>query len=159
MNRMLVIGIGSLIMTDDGIGTRVVEAIQGKLQEPNVSVVIGETDVQFCMDEIQPNDILIIIDSMRQGKELGSVEVFSLQDACKSNRKLHSQHDFSLIDALSLHYPDIHGYLIGVEAAEIGFGFELSKKLQNCFNQICNDVFNTIIEIKEAAKRARYPFD
>jgi len=38
---------------------------------------------------------------------------------------------------------------IGIETAEIGFGFELSEPLNSRFEQICNDVSNTILKIKE----------
>lgn len=154
MRRMLVIGIGSVIMTDDGVGSRVAEAVQSKLQDIGIAVVIGETDVQFCLDEIQPDDILVVIDSMIQGNETGSIEIVPLQDVFKSQSKLHSQHDFNLIDALSLNYPEIEGCLIGIEASEIGFGFELSHELRSRFEQICDDVSRAILEMKEAATRA-----
>jgi hydrogenase maturation protease len=154
MRRMLVIGIGSVIMTDDGVGSRVAEAMQSKLQEHDMAIVVGETDVQFCLDEIQPDDILVVIDSMVQGKEPGSIEIVPLKNVLKSYSKLHSQHDFNLIDALSLNYPETEGCLIGIEASVIGFGFELSKELRSMFEQICDDVFRAILEIKEAATRA-----
>ncbi len=154
MKRMLVVGIGNLIMMDDGIGARVANAIKIELQEHDIAIIIGETDVQYCLDEILPDDFLVIVDSMMQEKEPGSIEIVPLQDAKKSRSKLHSQHDFSLFDALPLNYPDIHGYFIGIEASEIGFGFDLSKELRDLFDQICNDVFNAILEMKEAATRA-----
>lgn len=154
MNRLLIIGIGSLIMMDDGIGARVAEAIKEKLQENNVTVLIGETDVQYCLDEIRPGDVLVVIDSMMQVKEPGSIEFFSLHDAIKSRGKLHSQHDFSLLDAVSLIYPEIQGYLIGIEAAEIGFGAELSNALGKRFEHICEYVLSVTIKLKEAVEHA-----
>lgn len=147
MNRMLVIGIGSLIMTDDGIGIRVTHAIKKKLQEHGIVVIIGETDVQYCMDEIHPDDFLVVIDSMVQGKEPGSIEIVPLHDATKNHSDFHSQHNFSLINAISLTYMDIHGYLIGVEVAEIGFGFELSNALREKFENICHNVLKTVEDI------------
>lgn len=154
MKRMLVVGVGSLIMTDDGIGARVAGAIGSKLLEQDIAVVVGETDVQFCLNEVRPDDILIIIDSMIQGTEPGRLEIMPLHDAQKSRSKSHSLHDFTLLDALSLNYPDIQGCFIGIEASVIGLGFELSKELQDKFDLICDDVFGAILEMKEAAKRA-----
>ncbi len=151
MNRMLVIGIGSIIMTDDGIGVRIAYAIKDKLKEHGIAVIIGETDVQYCMDEMRPDDFLIVIDSMIQGIEPGSIEIVLLHDTAKSHGKLHSQHDFSLVDAILLNYPDIHGYLIGVEAAEIGFGFDLSDALRERFENICDNVLKAVVDMKEAS--------
>jgi hydrogenase maturation protease len=148
MSRVLVIGIGSLIMTDDGIGARVAGAIGGKLQKNDMTVLIGETDVQYCLDEIRPDDFLVVIDSMMQGGEPGNIEIAPLMDVAKSRGKLRSQHDYSLIDAVSLTYPNMRGYLIGIEAAEIRFGFDLSGPLEERFNTICERVFNTITELR-----------
>jgi hydrogenase maturation protease len=154
MNRMLVIGIGSLLMTDDGIGARVAEAIERKLQDYGIDVLVGETDVQYCLNEILPEDFLVILDAVIQGKAPGSIEIIPLRDAARNHGKLRSQHDFSLIDAISLHYPDIKGCLIGIEAAELAFGFDLSEALRNRFDFICNQVLDAVIDMKEATRHA-----
>ena len=154
MKRILVIGIGSLIMKDDGIGARVVEAIEDRLREHNIVSLVGETDFQYCFDEIKPEDFLIIIDAMAQGREPGNIDIMLLCDALKNRSKLPAQHEFSLLDLVELHYPKIQGYFIGIEAAEIGFGFELSIPLQKCFEQICTSVLTKVLNIKEETEHA-----
>ena len=154
MKRVLVIGIGSLVMRDDGIGARVVKAIENDLQKLDVASFVGETDFQSCFDEIRPDDSVIIIDAMVQGKEPGSIDVMLLSDAVKDHGKLLTQHEFSLFDLIALHAPRMPGYFIGIEAAEIGFGFELSKSLTENFRRVCADVLNTILKIKEEAEYA-----
>lgn len=154
MKRIVVIGIGSVIMRDDGIGSKVVKTIEDSLHTNSISSIVGETDFQCCYDEIKSDDFLIIIDAMTQGKEPGSIEVMCLSDALKNRRKLRTQHEFSLFDLIELHYPKIEGYFIGIEAAEIGFGFEFSDPLQKCYDQICDSVLNTILNIKEKIEHA-----
>jgi len=154
MKRVLIIGIGSLVMRDDGIGSRVVEAIEGSLREHDIPSFVGETDFQCCFDEIRPDDLVIIIDAMAQGKEPGSMDIMLLSDALKDRGKLRTQHEFSLFDLIELHAPQTTGYFIGIEAAEIGFGFDLSKPLNERFEQICTNVLSTIIIIKEEAEDA-----
>lgn len=149
MKRVLVIGIGSVIMKDDGIGVRVAIAIKDNLREHGIASLVGETDFQCCYDEIKPDDLLIIIDAMARGKEAGSVDTMLLSDALKIRSKLRTQHEFSLFDLIELHYPNIQGYLIGIEASEIEFGFDLSLPLQKRFDQICTTVLNTILKMKE----------
>lgn len=154
MKRILVIGIGSIIMKDDGIGSKVVEANQKILQENNIDALVGETDFQSCFDEINPNDFLIIIDAMSLEKKPGSIEIMDLSDALRNRGKLHTQHEFSLFDLIELHYPDMQGYLIGIEAYEIDFGFDLSDVLSQRFDQICKEVLNEILKIKEEIEYA-----
>ena len=154
MKRVLVIGIGSVIMKDDGIGVRVAGAIADSLGEHGITSLLGETDFQCCFDEIQPDDFLIIIDAMAQGKEAGNVDTMLLSDALKNRSRLRTQHEFSLFDLIELHYPNIQGYLIGIEASEIDFGFDLSLPLQKRFDRICTTVRNTILKMKEAVEHA-----
>lgn len=154
MNRMLVIGIGSMIMMDDGLGARVAGAIQDLLQEHDITVLIGETDVQYCLDAIKQDNFLIIIDAMAQGAEPGSVEIIPLQDVIKSHGKLYAQHDYSLIEAVALNYAEIQGYFIGIEPGDIRFGFDLSDSLKIRFDSICERVSNIIFEMQEEADYA-----
>lgn len=154
MRRVLVIGIGSLVMRDDGIGSRIVEAIESSLREHDILSFVGETDFPCCFDEIKPEDIVIIIDAMAQGKEPGNVDVMLLSEALKDRGKLRTQHEFSLLDLIELHAPRTPGYIIGIEAAEIGFGFDLSVPLKKRFKQICANVLNAILNIKGKAGHA-----
>jgi len=154
MKRVLVIGIGSLVMRDDGIGSRVVEAIESRLRNHDIASFVGETDLECCFDEIMPDDLVIIIDAMARGKEPGSMDVMLLSDTLKNRGKLRTQHEFSLFDLICLHAPETQGYFIGIEAAEIGLGFDLSAPLEECFEQICAGVLNTVLNIKEEAEHA-----
>lgn len=154
MKRVLVIGIGNVIMKDDGIGVKVVAAIENSLGEHGIASLAGETDFQCCFDEIQPDDFLIIIDAMAQGKETGSVGTMLLSDALKNRSTLRAQHEFSLFDLIALHYPNTQGYLIGIEVSELDFGFDLSLPLQKRFDQISITVLNTILKMKEAVEYA-----
>lgn len=141
-------------MRDDGIGAWVVKAIENDLQKHDITSFVGETDFQCCFDEIKPDDFVIIIDAMSQGKEPGNIDVMLLSDALKNRGKLRTQHEFSLFDLIDLHYPEVQGYFIGIEVAEIDFGFELSKSLREHFKQICADVLNIVLSIKEEGKYA-----
>lgn len=154
MKRILVIGIGNLIMKDDGIGVRVVEEMQTQLREINMIPLLGETDVQYCLDEIQSDDFLIIVDAMAEGKEPGSIEIMELCDAIQKRGKLRTQHEFSLLDLISLHYPKIKGCFLGIKAVEIDFGFELSEPLRQRFEEMCTVVLKAIYAIKEEAEYA-----
>ena len=147
---MLVIGIGSLIMTDDGIGTRLAEALKGRLQDQGIDVLVGETDCRYCFDEIRPDDFLVILDAVMPAREPGSITITPLCDALNDRAKLQTQHDFSLFDAIALHYPEMKGAFIGIEAAVIAFGVELSEPLEASFGKLCETVLNVLVGMKGA---------
>ena len=154
MKRLLVIGIGSRIMRDDGVGVLVAEALEGSLGRHSIPLLIGETDAQCCLAAIRPGDIPVLLDAMALGKEPGDIVVMDLQDALEHRRGLGTQHDCSLLNLIALHAPKTQGYLIGIEAAEIGFGLTLSYALQASFDTTCAAVLEAVLTLKEEAKHA-----
>ncbi|WP_250229986.1 hydrogenase maturation protease [Anaeropeptidivorans aminofermentans] len=149
MRKLLVIGIGSMIMKDDGIGSRVVEAIKDRLKEYDIEAVVGETDFNYCFGRISLEDFVIIIDASYHEIKPGTLSIMTLEEALQYRSKLRTQHEFSLLDMIDQNLPEVKGYFIGIEVAEIGFGFELSKTLNENFRNICDSVLEEIIKIKE----------
>lgn len=134
-------------MKDDSIGVRTAEAIKEKLNKRNIGVVIAETDFDFGLEAVKAYNYVIVLDAMVSGGKPGQVTVFSLFNA-EVQKRYASQHDMSLIDMIAKE-GNVLGSLIGIEAEDVGFGFELSKTLQNNFNVICNNVQKEILRIKE----------
>lgn len=154
MRRVLVIGMGSLVMKDDGIGSRVVDAIGPSLREHGVAFLVGETDAQCCFEEIKPGDLVILVDAMVQGKSPGSIDIMLLSEALKKRGKVRTQHEFSLFDLIELHAPETEGYFIGIEVAELDFGFQLSQPLNARFEQICSHVLDTVLNRRREMEHA-----
>lgn len=144
MKRILIIGIGNRTMKDDGIGVAIVEFLKTKIKYQNVQIIVGETDIGYCLNRIHPDDFLFIIDSMYGNGQPGGIRIFPLKRE-NLNNKSYLQHEMSLLNSLSLYFRGIQGYIIGIEVAEIGFGFELSEELKFKLESICNRV-NRIVE-------------
>ena len=154
MKRLLVIGMGSLIMQDDGVGSRIVQEISPLLLQHEIAAIVGETDFAYCFNSICEDDFLVLIDAMQTGAAPATISILPLCNALKDRGSLRTQHDFSLFDNIALHHSGAKGYFIGIETADIDFGLELSPRLQQHFEAICAFVLNTIINIKEEAKNA-----
>ena len=60
-----VFGIGNILLGDDGIGVRVVEKIKEEIKNisEDIDVIIGETDYLYCLNQIDEDDTIVIIDS------------------------------------------------------------------------------------------------
>lgn len=147
MKSVVVIAIGSRIMKDDSIGIKIAEALKEKLGKRNIDVVIAETDFEYGLEAVKGYDYIIILDAIVSGNKPGKVTLLPLLDAEIQNRHA-SQHDIRLIDMI-IQEGKVLGSLIGIEAEEVDFGFELSKTLQNNFNVICNNVHKEILKIQE----------
>ena len=143
-----VIGIGSRIMMDDGIGVRVVEDLREWLESNGYKSIIGETDAEGCIDEIEEGDFVIIIDAALFGDKPGTIHKYSLSDI-KASYKSLSMHDMSFLELIGKYHKNIKGYVLGIEAFDIRFGTELSRPLSNNYLEIVNHVKRAIESMKE----------
>ena len=72
--NIMVLGIGNLVMSDDGIGVRVVQLIAERYRLPgNATVVDGGTSCFDLLPEIESADRLIIVDAVDTGAAPGTV--------------------------------------------------------------------------------------
>ncbi len=155
MKRIVVIGIGNILMKDDSIGVRVVESIKSSLITYGITGVVGETDSQYCLKYISPADFLVVIDGMDIGKEPGSIKQVPLSEVLKSSSFQFSQHGLSLLSYLLLYYPNIQGCFIGIQIAQIEFSDKLSEVLNECYAEICTNVFEMVRNIKGEIGRSK----
>lgn len=145
----LVLGIGSRLMGDDSVGVRVVEAL-GKDYEMTalelknevryVRFKAGETDVEYCMRELDDCDICIIIDAACTGKEPGTVDVIDLKEIFAKKRRFLAVHEFDLFHAMKWEGKIKEGILIAIEAASVSFSADLSPVMQERFPEILREV-------------------
>ena len=144
-----VFGIGNVLLGDDGIGVKVVEKIKVLISDlnENVEVIIGETDYLYCIDKINREDIVIIVDSSYLNIEPGKVEVRSLEECDGVIKNSLCQHNESLIWILRKELKDIKGYVITIEVAKIDYSLELSQEIKNKLPGICYEVFNICKDI------------
>ena len=149
LTRFHVIGIGSRLMCDDGIGPKLADALINDLRKENFAVMAAETDVSYALSQIMPDDYIILLDAVITGATPGSVMIFPLEDM-GSAAELLSLHGMSLADALKWGGNRAGGCLIGIEAARIEPSFGLSPRLAEDFGAIKSNVFKAIQTVKES---------
>jgi hydrogenase maturation protease len=102
--RTLVLGLGNPILTDDGVGVRVAEAVRAALP-PDSPVEVTEVSVGGLrlMERILGYDRVILIDALQPGDgEPGTVRRMTYQELTDISPTQHaaSAHDTSLVTAL-----------------------------------------------------------
>jgi len=149
-DRTLVLGLGNPIRGDDGVGWRVVEAVQADLAEKRKSTDPHPTLPQGGREKIEVDmlaggglnlmerlvgyDRAILVDAMQSGQAPGSVQVFPLEALDNpSAGHLGSTHETNLLTALEIgrslgaHLPPVGGVMIvSIEAQPV---FEFSEEL------------------------------
>jgi len=156
MKKLKVIGIGSRIMGDDGIGVYVVEAlikqrflsgIEDVIGETDIKVeyVLGETDYDYCFDFIENTSMFIIIDAAISGNKPGTVTQFTTNNDTLFLSKMFSLHNLNLIDASRILVNARNLVIIGIEPETIDYQLGLSTALSKAFIPIIENVKKCIL--------------
>ena len=136
-----VLGIGNILLRDEGIGCHAVHALEG-ISLPDVQIMDGGT----CPDVVQlleDTDKLVIVDAVRGGGMPGQIYRFHLEDITLEQKPFLSLHDMGLVDnSMLMRFQHSVGetVIIGVEPKEIEWGLELSPELQGKMPQIINAI-------------------
>lgn len=133
--RIVVLGVGNILLKDEGVGVRVIEEFQRQYTVPqNVRVVDGGTQGLWLMATIQETDRLIVVDAVLGGGEPGSLYRLEKDDLPKGLRAKQSAHDSDLVEALNLCYLLETGpqsvVVLGVQPQDITpFGLEITERV------------------------------
>ena len=166
--KVLVLGLGNMLLKDEGIGVHVAQQLQKqKLLDnvdstgsPQVEVVDGGTAGSDILLSQQCPYKLVVIDAMKAGKKAGTIYKarFKAEDKDKLNcifgedkESKISLHQVGLIDALAaaekMNCAPKEIVIIGVEPKQVDCGLELTEEVKQKVPAIINTVLE---EIKNA---------
>lgn len=144
MKEVLVLGIGNRLMLDDGIGVYVIEELEKRNTNPGIRYVIGETDIYFCLDQIEKASYIVIVDAACFDKEPGTISTIPLEQVFKNLIHPISVHDSHLLSEIETKDINIEGLFIGIEPYEISYSFGLSAILKDQYFKIVEEIENII---------------
>lgn len=148
MKTIVALGIGNRLMRDDGIGVCVVEHLVKQDFEGNFYFVVGETDVDYCLDAAAEYEYVVIIDAVITGKDPGHITVLPLKKVLGSFTGEISLHNRRFIACVSDMNKINNGILIGIEPSEIECFLGLSPDLNNKLPDILDIVKKTLKEFE-----------
>ena len=97
--RTLILGVGNLLMGDEGVGVHVVRALENERLLQTVTVLDGGTGGFHLLSLFEEYDPIIMIDATMDGAPAGTVRVLQPRFARDFPRTL-SAHDIGLRDLL-----------------------------------------------------------
>lgn len=153
--RILVLGLGNILLKDEGVGVHIAQMLQELVLPHNVEVVDGGTaslDVLLLAPGIEK---LVVIDALRAGKEAGTIykarlkseERDKLEQIFSSGSRI-SLHQVGLIDALAIaekmNCAPKEIAIIGIEPKKIDCGLELTDDVKQKIPEIINTVLKEV---------------
>ncbi len=153
MAKLTILGVGNLLLSDEGAGIRAVEKLQeikSISKNPNIKIIDGGTLGLDLLPIFEESEKLIIIDCVRGGEEPGTIYTMKLEDIKLKGRDLKlSMHDFTLVDVINLakalgkKLPDITIY--GIEPESFEMGMELTEKVAEAVDKVVEEI-KTVVE-------------
>lgn len=160
--RILVLGLGNILLKDEGVGVHVAKQLQGMALPGNVEVIDGGTAGLDMLLSQKDLDKLVVVDATRANKEPGIIykarltpplggaglkggEIDKLTRIFGQDKDLKiSSHQFGLIDALAAaeksNCAPREIVIIGVEPKEINYGLELTEQVGQRIAEVVNMV-------------------
>ncbi|MFQ6057308.1 MAG: HyaD/HybD family hydrogenase maturation endopeptidase [Anaerolineae bacterium] len=131
--RTLILGVGNILLQDEGFGVHLVQAMEGLSLPPHVDLLDGGTAALDLLNYIADYDRLIVIDAVRGGSEPGAVYRFTPEDITPESKFITSVHQIDLLDVLGmaeqLGCRPREIIIYGVEPKEVSWGLELTPEL------------------------------
>jgi hydrogenase maturation protease len=140
VGKKVVLGIGNLLMKDDGIGVHAIRALEGRLPQ-DVELVDGGTAGCDLLPYMMGAEKIIIIDALQGGEPPGAVYRLTPEDCgeqyLESTISLHDLgilvvlHDLALLEEKT---PSV--VIIGIEPKEISWGMELTSDVEKSLPKV-----------------------
>jgi len=150
--QVLILGVGNLLLKDDGFGVHLINALQDTKFPQNVKVMEAGTVSHQLIPLLHEIDHLIVIDVVEANDTPGSVFRFSPDDMKFASEQWVSLHQISLIDVLQM--TDLTGkkpktIIIGVQPKDVSsWSLELSDELKAVIPKVKDLVFEELKKIK-----------
>lgn len=143
--RILVLGIGNTLLSDEGVGVLVMEALAERLRgRHGIEFMDGGTLSFTLAGAIAEHGSLIVIDAAEMGAAPGKVDMFVGEDMDRflgSHRK-RSVHEVALIDLLAIAllegYLPPHRALVAIQPGLVDWGDSLSPPVAAALNEACD---------------------
>ncbi|MFC2056300.1 HyaD/HybD family hydrogenase maturation endopeptidase [Chloroflexota bacterium] len=149
--KNIILGVGNVLLKDEGVGIHVIRALQDSLMPTNghLKIIDGGTSSNV-LHLLDGADKLTVIDAVEGGGEPGTIYRFRAGDIDLEGKSVLSMHQIGLLENLEMmehmesKWKDV--VIIGVEPKEIGWGLELSSELEQKIPQIVKIVLKEITE-------------
>ena len=144
-NKVLILGIGNILMGDEGIGVHVVNSLEKAALPADINVLDGGVGGFLLLEPMQEADRVIIIDATIDGRKAGSVRRLKPKFSTDYPATL-TAHDIGLKELLDAFYlmgktPDVTLFAISISDMQ-DMVVDLSAELRAVVPRVAQMVLN-----------------
>jgi hydrogenase maturation protease len=102
MAKLLVLGIGNMLLTDDGVGVFAAQALQQEEWPENVRILDAGTFTHDIFYLFEGYDVVLVLDIVHCGGTPGAIYRLTGDELVNNEKQRLSLHDIDLIDSLNM---------------------------------------------------------
>ena len=140
--RVLILGIGNVLMGDEGVGVHVVNHVKKAALPPGVECLDGGTGSFLLLEPMQDAEKVILIDATIDGSEPGAVRRLRPRYSTDYPRTL-TAHDIGLKDLLDAFY------LLGEKAPEVSLYAVSIPPLRDMTTELSPELSSAVPKVAE----------
>jgi len=130
-SRLLILGIGNLLLRDEGVGVHAIQALATKSELPlDVDLIDGGTAGLDLIDCLADRQKVVVIDAIDAGVAPGTILKLQVPDLIDDDSLVLSAHETGFLAAMKatrlLGCPPTDVTVFGVQTADMSSGLELS---------------------------------
>lgn len=141
MKDTIILGIGNILLKDDGIGVHIVNKLEEENLPSTIELVDGGTSTLDTLNYFLEYGQVIVIDSLRAGYEPGTIYKIKPEDIKNYKKENLSIHDVQILDVVKManmlgKNPDV--IIFGIEPEEINFDTEMTECMKSKIPEVIN---------------------
>ena len=165
MKRVVIGGIGNVLLGDDGVGPYVARLLAAHYEfEDGVEVADLGTPALDLIDQLTANDAVILIDSVSTDADPGTVQLYRKEDIMRVRPAVRMDpHSPALVDAMlsaelfGVAPPDV--LLVGIKGESFEPGCSLSKPVKASLDQVIAEILSELDRLGVKHHRRENPED
>lgn len=159
MRKILVLGIGNTLLSDEGVGVHVIEALRDRFAEADQVELLDGGTLSFTLaGPIEEADSLVVVDAAELKSAPGAVRVFEGEkmDAFLTGNRKSSVHEVGLIDLMAIarlsgHWPAQRA-LVAIQPEKVDWGEAPTEKVAAAVPLACQHIQDLIGAWRDAPR-------
>ena len=149
--KAVVLGVGNIILADEGVGVRVIEALERDYtMPPGVEVIDAGTSGMEMLEDMSDLDFLLVVDAIAAGKAPGELVQLRGDEVPVFFRRNLSPHGIGLSDVLAslefLGSEPKETVILGVQPTSLDLSTELTPIIAARVPELVEQVVNELTQ-------------
>jgi hydrogenase maturation protease len=148
----LVLGVGNTLLSDEGVGVHVIEAMKKMNPLPDTELIDGGTALVELLDILANREKVIVIDAVKYDGKPGSIYRFTPEEVSVLKQSQVSVHQIGVLEALKM--AELAGWkprqviILGIEPKTVDWGLELSPEVARAIPIVIKLVIEELGKVK-----------